>query len=195
MSELLKKRRSIYALGNREILPDNEVVALVKNAVMECPSAFNSQSGRCVVLFNVQHEKFWNIVEKSLREIVPDNKFQATADKLEAFKKARGTILIFEDIQVVEDLQARFPLYKDNFIKWSEHASGMLQYIIWTSLAEQNIGASLQHYNPLIDNEVHQEWKLPETWKLIAQMPFGSIEISADNKTYVPIDDRVVVFR
>ena len=37
----------------------------------------------------------------------------------------------------------------------------------------RRIGASLQHYNPLIDNEVREHWGLPGQWQLIAQMPFG----------------------
>ena len=35
------------------------------------------------------------------------------------------------------------------------------------------MGASLQHYNPLIDDEVRRVWNLSDDWKLIAQMPFG----------------------
>ena len=96
---------------------------------------------------------------------------------------------------VVEDLQSRFPLYRDNFPRWSEQASGMLQYVVWTSLAEQNIGASLQHYNPLIDEKVREEWRLPQSWRLRAQMPFGSIEASAGEKTYLPMDMRLKVFK
>ena len=31
-------------------------------------------------------------------------------------------------------------------------AAGMLQLAVWTALAEKGLGASLQHYNPLIDD-------------------------------------------
>ena len=96
---------------------------------------------------------------------------------------------------VVEDLQSRFPLYRDNFPRWSEQASGMLQYVVWTALAEQNIGASLQHYNPLVDEAVAKEWKIPDSWKLIAEMPFGSIEVPAGEKSFLPIDERVKIFK
>ncbi len=195
LSELLKKRRSIYNLGNKEVIPDGDVVSLVKMAVMECPSAFNSQSGRAVILLAEQHKRLWEALKEKLREIVPANKFMPTSEKIDAFMRARGTILIFEDIEIVEDMQARFPLYKDNFVKWAEHSSGMLQYIIWTMLAEQNIGASLQHYNPLIDDFVAKEWNIPSSWRLVAQMPFGNIEAKADDKTYLSVDDRVKIFR
>lgn len=49
---------------------------------------------------------------------------------------------------------------------------------IWTALSQANIGANLQHYNPLIDDKIKELFSIPDTWKLTAQMPFGSIEIS-----------------
>ena len=35
-------------------------------------------------------------------------------------------------------------------------------------------GANLQHYNPLIDEEVKKCFELPEHWILNAQMVFGT---------------------
>jgi predicted oxidoreductase (fatty acid repression mutant protein) len=54
-------------------------------------------------------------------------------------------------------------------------AGAMLQFMIWTSFAQKNIGASLQHYNPLIDNIIKQQFKINQDWKLVAQMPFGGV--------------------
>ena len=56
---------------------------------------------------------------------------------------------------------------------------------MWTALAEQGIGASLQHYNPLIDDAIHNAFDLPAEWQLRAEMPFGSIEAPAGNKDYL----------
>lgn len=50
----------------------------------------------------------------------------------------------------------------------------MHQLAIWTMLDDMGLGASLQHYNPLIDDEVRRTWQLPAEWMLIAQMPFGT---------------------
>ncbi len=47
----------------------------------------------------------------------------------------------------------------------------MAQFAVWTALAEHKVGASLQHYNPLVDAQTHKTWNLPESWKLRAQMP------------------------
>ena len=82
-------------------------------------------------------------------------------------------------------------MYADSFSVWSMQASGMLQYAIWTALADNDIGANLQHYNPLIDDKVKELFSVPDTWKLIAQMPFGSIEKQPSEKYFEEIDNRV----
>ncbi len=193
--DFTEKRRSIYSLGQKQVLSEEKITELVEHAVKHCPSAFNSQSARVVILFGKNYQRFWEIVAETLKGIVPERSFETTAKKLESFKNGLGTILFFEDMDVVKSLQEKFPLYADNFPKWSLQSNGMLEYVVWTSLAERNVGASLQHYNPVIDEAVAKEWKLLESWQLLAQMPFGSIEIPADEKTFEPVDKRVKVFK
>lgn len=191
--ELLKKRRSVYHLGVELPLGKTEVIRLVKDAVKYTPSAFNSQSARAVILFGRQNIKLWQIVQNTLQKIVPADKFAPTAQKIASFAAGNGTVLFFDDTNTVKALQEQFPLYRDNFPVWAEQANGMAQLAVWTALAEAGIGASLQHYNPLIDEEVKKEWQLPQEWKLIAQMPFGKIEMPAGDKTFLPIEERVIV--
>lgn len=163
VEDALLKRRSIYHLGNQEVIPDSDIVKLIELAVKNCPSAFNSQASRVVVLFAEEHKKLWTIVTEILQKIVPAENFSATKEKINSFSKGRGTILYFADKTTVKNLQNKFPLYKDNFPIWAEQANGMLQFAIWTLLAEKNVGANLQHYNPLIDEEIHKNWNLPDT--------------------------------
>lgn len=85
----------------------------------------------------------------------------------------------------MEKLERDFPLYADNFADWAEQGIGGAQQAVWAVLAEQNIGASLQHYNPLIDDAIHEAFALSKEWKLRAQMPFGSIEAPAGEKDYL----------
>ncbi|MBS4773662.1 MAG: nitroreductase family protein [Proteobacteria bacterium] len=191
--ELLKKRRSIYHLGPTPPLAEAEISRLIKEAVKYTPSAFNSQSARAVILFGQQSKKLWQIVHDTLQKIVPADKFAPTAQKIASFAAGNGTVLFFDDTNTVKALQEQFPLYQDNFPVWAEQANGMAQLSVWTALAEAGIGASLQHYNPLIDDEVKKEWQLPQEWKLIAQMPFGSIEAPAGDKTFIPIEERVII--
>lgn len=70
----------------------------------------------------------------------------------------------------------------------------MTQFAIWTALELEGLGASLQHYNPLIDAKVTQTWGLPETWELNAQLVFGEKKGEAGEKTFEPIEERVKVF-
>lgn len=192
----LEKRRSIYGISNEAVISDERLQEVIQHAVKHTPSAFNSQSARIVLLLGEEHTKLWSITTETLRKIVPAENFASTQEKMNAFGSGHGTVLFFEDQSVIESLQEQFALYKDNFPKWSEHSSGMLQFVIWTSLAQEGYGASLQHYNPLIDDEVKQSWGLPSSWKLVAQMPFGKpVAPPSNEKQFQSIEDRVKVFQ
>ena len=42
---------------------------------------------------------------------------------------------------------------------------------------------------------VAKEWQLPETWELIAQMPFGAPLQEPGAKEFNPIEERVRIFK
>ena len=67
--------------------------------------------------------------------------------------------------------------------------------MIWQTLAENEVGASLQHYNELITQSVNKMFELPKTWELVAQMPFGSIETEPAEKTFLPLEGRLKILR
>lgn len=192
--DALAKRRTQYALGETLPRSKDEVVALIQSAVKHAPSSFNSQSSRVVTLFGAENDKLWNIAKEELRKIVPAENFAQTEAKLDGFAAGAGTVLFFEDQNVVKGLQEQFALYADNFPVWSEQASGMAQLAVWTALSEVGIGASLQHYNPVIDAGVASAWNIPATWKLRAQMPFGSHEADIGEKSFMDDAERFKVF-
>jgi uncharacterized protein len=188
----IKKRRTIYAIGKNVTLSKEEVESTIREAVRHSPSSFNSQTSRIVTLYGESHTSFWNIVRETLRKIVPEEAFAGTNAKIDSFAAGYGTILFYEDQDVVKGLQEQFALYADNFPVWSEHSSAIAQFAVWTALAEQNIGASLQHYNPIVDEEVAQKFDIPAHWKLRAQLVFGSIDAGAGEKTFM---DNAVRFK
>ncbi len=187
----VKRRRTRYALTDKSPIGDDKIKEIIRVALAHAPSAFNSQSARLAVLFGKYHKKFWQITKDALRKIVSAENFADTEKKIDSFSAARGTILFFEDWGTVEGLQGKFPTYKDNFPLWAYQSNGMLEFIIWTAFAEVGLGASLQHYNPLVDEQVRREYGLPSSWKLIAQMPFGEPFAPPENKDFLPIDERV----
>lgn len=190
----IKKRRSIYAIGKNVSLDQAEIEHIIKEAVKHSPSSFNSQSSRVVILFGQSHDTFWHIVRETLRDLVSADAFEATNSKIDGFAAGYGTALFYEDQNVIKGMQEKFALYTDNFPIWSEHASGIAQFATWTALAEHNIGASLQHYNPIIDEEVAQTFSIPSNWKLRAQLVFGSIEAPPGEKTFMDDAERFKTF-
>ncbi|HEY5586223.1 MAG TPA: nitroreductase family protein [Ruminiclostridium sp.] len=191
----IKERRSIYGISKDTPVSGDKIQEVINHAVLHTPSAFNSQSARVIVLFGASHDKLWDITKEALRKIVPANQFSATEEKINSFGNGYGTVLFFEDSAVIESLQQQFALYKDNFPVWSLQSSGMLQFVIWNSLEIEGLGASLQHYSPLIEDEVKNYWTVPSSWKLLAQMPFGKPTAAPDEKQFQPLEARVKVFK
>ena len=173
---LYQNRRSQYVLGKNLPLAENEVLEIIDNAVKYSPSAFNSQTAHAVVLLGDNHQKLWDITFEELGKFLPNEDAKAvTKAKLDGFTAAYGTILFFEDHDVVKGLQEQFPSYADNFPLWSEQSTGIVSFAVWNALAEAGVGANIQHYNPVIDERVAKEWNIPTNLVLRAQMPFGEI--------------------
>lgn len=193
--EVLEHRRTIYGISKESTISDERLEEIIKFAVKNTPSAFNSQSARVIVLLGEKHDKVWDIAKEELRKIVPKESFEGTEKKIDSFKNGYGTILFFEDQNVVKSLQEQYALYKDNFPVWSEQSSGMLQINIWNALSAEGLGVSLQHYNPLIDDKVREQWNIPHNWKLRGQMPFGKPTSGPQDKDFLPLEDRVKFYR
>jgi predicted oxidoreductase (fatty acid repression mutant protein) len=181
----IKARRTIYAIGKNVTVDQAKIEETIREAVKQSPSAFNSQTSRVVTLYGESHTNFWNIVRETLRKIVPAEAFEGTNQKIDSFSTGFGTALFYEDQDVVKGLQEQFALYADNFPVWSEHSSAIAQFATWTALSEIGIGASLQHYNPIVDAEVAETYDIPANWKLRAQLVFGSIEAPAGDKPFM----------
>ncbi|MFW9335627.1 nitroreductase family protein [Paenibacillus polymyxa] len=192
----LKDRRSYYGISKEQVISDQRIQEIVEEAVKYTPTSFNSQTSRAVVLLGEHHDKLWNITEDILREVVGnEEQFKSTAEKMNGFRCGYGTVLFFEDNNVVAGLQQQFEAYADNFPIWANQSNGMLQLVVWTALEQEGLGASLQHYNPLIDEKVKNEWNIPEHWKLIAEMPFGKPTFQPGDKEFQPIEERVKTFK
>ena len=193
--ETVIHRRTNYALGkNIPVLP-SQIVAAVERMTKEVPSAFNMQSARVVLAMGEHHDKVWDITKETLRKIVPADKFGGTEAKLNGFAAGYGTILFFEETESVKAMQEKFAPYATNFPIWASQANGMLQFAIWTILDNMGLGVNLQHYNPLIDEEVKKYFKVPESWTLVAEMVFGELLEPAKPIDKLPIEERVKVFR
>ncbi|SHH46788.1 hypothetical protein SAMN02745245_01383 [Anaerosphaera aminiphila DSM 21120] len=192
--EMLKKRRSYYALDKNIKSSEEDIKNAIRDVVYYSPTPFNVQSERAVVLMGENHDYLWkNIVMETLRSIVNDEeKFKSTEEKINGFKSGYGTILIFEDGKALEEAKSGLGSYGSNLDLWSEHANGIVTIGLWTALGELGLGANLQHYNPVIDDEVKEKWNIPREWILKSQMVFGNILQEPKEKSKVDIDKRVL---
>ena len=175
-SDILKTRRSIYILNDQLPVSQSIVAGRVKEATSLSPTAFMMQDIHAVILTGDNHKKLWDkIVYNTLQKIVPAEVFKRTEIKLNTFSQAAGTILLLRDLEAVEQMKKEYATYADEMDNWSWQDLGIAMVNIWNSLAEINVGANIQHYNPLIDDEVKATWNIPANYQLVGQMVYGGI--------------------
>lgn len=194
--EALEHRRSHYAISAAMSTSEEEIIKTIDRIMLAIPSAYNSQSSRVVLLMGVHHICMWGIVKQCLARLVTPEVFVGTRTKIDTcFAAGCGTVLFYEDMDVVAKMKEQFALYADKFDEYSAHTSAMHQLAIWTALEDMGFGCSLQHYNPLIDTEIAKQWNIPQSWKLIAQMPFGTpLQVPETKEQHLPLSERRLVF-
>lgn len=195
--ENLKKRKSNYNLDKNIEVKEEDIIQMVEDVFLYSPSAFNSQSHKAVIVLGDEHDILWEDITLNilLGIVKKEEKIKEVTEKMNSFKNAYGTVLIFEDDDIIKSLQEKFPVFKDNFPVWSEQGSGMATIEMWDALAEMGLGANLQHYNPLIDEKVKKRWNIPLNWNLRAQLVFGNIVEEAEAKEKIDIKERVKVVK
>ena len=194
--DALERRRSYYDIGAAMTVSQSKIVEMVDRVMLSVPSAYNSQSSRLVILFGIHHICLWGIVKQTLEAMLTPERYLITREKIDnCFAAGCGTVLFYEDMSVVEQMKRDFPSYADKFDQYSEHTSAMHQLSVWIGLEELGLGATLQHYNPLIDDKVAEQWNINSSWRLIAQMPFGSPLSIPDTKSqHLPLNNRRLIF-
>ncbi|MBR5599184.1 MAG: nitroreductase family protein [Alphaproteobacteria bacterium] len=188
-----EKRHSIYNINNELNLTDLEIEGLINKALDIYPSAFNSQDARLILLMGEHHKYFWELVKKELFRVSKDNKKTKIEEKIAKFEAGYGTILFFIAPEIASTLEKSYPEYAPQFPIWAREGNAMLQFLIWSIFAENGIGASLQHFNPLIDEIIKQQFKINPKWEFVAQMPFGGIVDMPHNHTIKYTDERLTV--
>ena len=197
LRDAIKDRRTYYQLQNTSPISDQEIQSIIEHVLLYAPSAFNSQSARMVLLLGDNHTKMWEITKEELKKVSKSEEaFKATEDKVKtSFASGYGTILFFEDKAVIKGLQNNLPTMAEKFTEWSGHSSAIAQVLTWIGLESVGFGASLQHYNPLIDEAIKKEWNLSQDWELVAQMPFGEPAGEPGEKTQVRLEERLFVVK
>lgn len=192
--ELVEKRRSIYALGTDSKYSKKEITDRIREVVKQVPSAFNSQTTRVVVLFDEANTKFWNHIYDVQKDVLKGEIWDMMSGIMTGAKDGIGTVLFFEDMDAVKEMPAQG--VREEAYKQNNNANA--QYAVWLALAEMDLGASLQHFNvgyeQGFDKVTKEMFNLPESYEMLAQMPFGSVEQQAGEKEHIDVDVQVKVF-
>ena len=191
--DMFAKRHSYYDINNKISVSNQDVISIINHCLDLYPSSFNSQDARLILLMGEHHKYFWELVKKELFRVSKNEKQAQIEMKMAKFEAGYGTILFFIAPEIASSLQKSYPEYAPQFPLWAEQSNAMLQFMIWSALAQKGVGASLQHYNPLIDDIVKQQFKINPEWKFVAQMPFGGIEKEKEAHEIKFIDERLVI--
>lgn len=193
--QVIKDRRSIYALGNNSEHSIDEIVASIREVQKDVPTAFNSQTTRLVILNGEANTKFWDLILDVQKNVLDQASWDFMSPIMMGAKNGIGTVLFFED----RDAVATMPTQGERTEAYKQNNSANSQFAVWLALAEMNLGGSLQHFNvgyeQGFDKAIREMFDLPDSYELIAQMPFGSIEQEAAEKEYIDTDVQVQLIK
>ncbi|MGY0837418.1 nitroreductase family protein [Aerococcus urinaeequi] len=191
--DLLTKRRSQYAIGANTDVTAADVTAALNEVIPQVPSAFNSQATRVVVVSGENNVKLWELIKNVQKDVLDEATLNYMTPIMDGARDAVGTILFFEDRDAVE---SGIPANEERRLIYKNHASANAQLTTWLTLTELGLGANLQHFNigyeQGFDRSIRELLDLSESWELIAQMPFGSIEAPAADKETIASSELVI---
>lgn len=195
-------RRSHYALSNKATIPDSAIQAIVERAVKFAPTSYNVQEIRAVLLTGDKHIALWDLIATEVANSpLPDGLKAHVGGSIEnSFKKGYGTVVFLEDHDTLEAFLEKQPMLRGIYDQFSNNSQGMAQFMVWSALAVEGMGASLQHLGgvvPGVQEKISAQLGVPASWKSNAIMPFGVPAGPPGRpdspKTFEPIENRVKV--
>ena len=191
-TDLQAKRRSTYVIGKNTDLSQEEISQAIREAMKNVPTSFNSQTSRLVIVFDEANERVWKEIYDVQKDVLDEATWGMMGPVIEGAGQGVGTVLFFEDRDAVK---AGIPVDENRQSLYKQDNSSNAQYAVWLTLAELGLGGTLQHFNigyeEGFDKVFRDMFDLPESYEMVAQMPFGSIEQEYEAKDY--IDSHILV--
>ena len=86
-------RHSFYQITNKCPISDERVKEIVDFAITNCPSAYNVQSARAVIVVREKHEKLWDIADETTKAVMPEQVYsQFLAPRIKGFRGGYGSV-------------------------------------------------------------------------------------------------------
>jgi len=172
-------RRTVYPLSDKDLpVSDDRIVEIVQEVLKVAPSSYNNQSGRIAIFLGDNHKQFWQIIRDVAMPMLQqagEEAVNAMTQRFDMFSAAYGTISFWDDSEDVKASQDTHKSAAHMFDQWADHATGMLQFQVWTAVELEGLGANLQHMNmfPGVDAALQKAFDLPSTWSMKANMNIG----------------------
>ncbi|GMK58729.1 hypothetical protein CspeluHIS016_0601710 [Cutaneotrichosporon spelunceum] len=198
--DAIEARRSYYNITDESTLSNEQLEELVADAIKYTPSSFNSQTSRAVLVTGEKNKALWNAVWEAHKPNLKVEELPVYEDKFKnSYAAGYGTIVFYEDQDAIDSFVKNFPIVQWTIKDWVQNSNGMAQYIAWTALAANGMGANLQHYgqySPVNADAINKHLDVPSGWKVpIAMLAFGvPSDINAPGnpayaKTFEPLVD------
>ncbi|GCE11596.1 nitroreductase family protein [Tengunoibacter tsumagoiensis] len=162
------KRRSIRKLTAGPV--SDETIRAIAEAGRWSASSGNSQPARIVIL-KERNTDFWNFVEQTLSTKLQGEQLERAIARLAGYRSGVFTIVVYEDTTISHNPPAGFnPELWKNF---AAQALGIFQANLWNAISAAGLGASNQHINFQIEEELRSFLHVPETWQSYCILPVG----------------------
>ena len=96
--DAIEARRTFYQISEESSIPDSRIEEIVSFAIKHCPSAFNVQSARCVILLRDEHKKLWDIADEVIKSTLPEEAYKFLGPRVAGFRRGYGTVRLFKTI-------------------------------------------------------------------------------------------------
>lgn len=173
MGKIFKEKRVIHGISKQSSIFNENIQKIINNAIKYTSYFWDFQNIGVLLLLGEDHNKVWDITKETLRKKVSAENFSFTEEKINSLRNAYGTMLFFEDKSAIEESESQIVIHNVNLSISHRKYLDILELVLNTASENESQGALLQHYNYFIDGEIQKEWDVPDSWKLIVQMPFG----------------------
>ncbi|CAK5264732.1 unnamed protein product [Mycena citricolor] len=191
-------RRTRYALTDKSTIPDDKIEYILKECLLHTPYGWDSNCGRLVLMVGEKHRQLWSLIRESVTKGLEGDHLATVQKRIDGFHAAYGSVLFWDDQAILDGLiESMPPKYTPVVPILAAKSAGMLQSTVWTALAMEGMGASLQHnaYDPAVAEQICATFGFPKTWRSTAIMPFGIPYAPPTDKKFASADERFILVK
>jgi predicted oxidoreductase (fatty acid repression mutant protein) len=186
---LLERRRSIRRLRPG---PFSEAsLTRIVEAIRLTPAAYNLPPWH-VVIIRDELAAFWHLAEQAVRERLDGDRRGRYLDRLDGFRRGVAVALVYEEVTVRHQLANAWQISLEQAGAFVEQGLGMVQLALWLAVTAEDLVASLQHWEWLLEEPLTDFVGLPsDQFRLKAILPIGHADEEPRPADRIQID-RVV---